>query len=53
VLVAGTDTNRVEHVHVRGGRLEGGRIVETAASDAGEKLLDPRKLLASDHGAKP
>ena len=53
VLVASHDIYLLEHFPVRRVRLEGGRIVETAAPDAGEKLLDPRKLLASEHGAKP
>ena len=53
VLVASHDIYLLEHFPVRRVRLEAGRIVETAAPDAGEKLLDPRKLLASEHGAKP
>ena len=53
VLVASHDIYLLEHFPVRRVRLEAGRIVETAAPDAGERLLDPRKLLASEHGAKP
>jgi cell division transport system ATP-binding protein len=52
VLVASHDIYLLEHFPVRRVRLEGGRIVDAAAS-TGEKLLDPRKLLATEHGAKP
>jgi cell division transport system ATP-binding protein len=51
VLVASHDIYLLEHFPVRRVRLEAGRIVETSAA-AGEKLLDPRKLLG-DPGAKP
>src|SRR5215207_7061750 len=50
VLVASHDIYLLEHFPVRRVRLEGGRIVETTQSPAGERLLDPRKLL--DHGAQ-
>jgi cell division transport system ATP-binding protein len=55
VLVASHDIYLLEHFPVRRVRLEAGRIVETAAAGTGEKLLDPRKLLATEHdrGAKP
>src|SRR5690349_13163450 len=55
VLIASHDIYLLEHYPVRRVRLEGGRIVETAAAPAGEKLLDPRKLLAADPlgGAQP
>jgi cell division transport system ATP-binding protein len=49
VLVASHDLYLLEHFPVRRVRLEGGRLVDTTS--AGQKLLDPRKLL--DHGAKP
>jgi cell division transport system ATP-binding protein len=51
VLVASHDIYLLEHFPVRRVRLEGGRIVETTQSPAGERLLDPRKLL--DQGAQP
>jgi cell division transport system ATP-binding protein len=53
VLVASHDIYLLEHFPVRRVRLEAGRVVEAAAAGAAEKLLDPRKLLAADHGAKP
>jgi cell division transport system ATP-binding protein len=51
VLIASHDIYLLEHFPVRRVRLEAGRIVDSTAPSAGEKLLDPRKLL--DHGAKP
>ena len=53
VLVASHDIYLLEHFPVRRVRLEGGKIVESAADGAAEKLLDPRKLLGTDQGAKP
>jgi cell division transport system ATP-binding protein len=56
VLVASHDIYLLEHFPVRRVRLEAGRIVESSATTTGEKLLDPRKLLAADsvdRGAKP
>ena len=53
VLVATHDIHLLEHFRVRRVRLEGGRIVEAGTTTAGEKLLDPRKLLGADQAAKP
>ena len=56
VLVASHDIYLLEHFPVRRVRLEAGHIVETSGATAGEKLLDPHKLLAGDpvnRGAKP
>jgi len=52
VLVASHDIYLLEHFPVRRVRLEGGRIVATSPGTGDEKLLDPRKFLGPEHGAK-
>jgi cell division transport system ATP-binding protein len=52
VLVASHDVYLLEHFPVRRVRLEGGRLAD-GGTVAGEKLLDPGKLLAQEHGATP
>jgi cell division transport system ATP-binding protein len=53
VLVASHDLYLLEHFPVRRVRLEGGRIVENlpAGTSAGERLLDPAKLITDGEGA--
>lgn len=53
VLVASHDLYLLEHFPVRRVRLEGGRIVENlpAGTSAGERLLDPAKLIIDGEGA--
>ena len=52
VLIASHDIYLLEHFAVRRVRLEGGRIIESAAATVGERLLDPHKLVGADHGGK-
>lgn len=53
VLVASHDLYLLEHFPVRRVRLEGGRVVESlpAGTCAGEKLLDPARLITDGEGA--
>jgi cell division transport system ATP-binding protein len=53
VLVASHDVYLLEHFPVRRVRLEGGRIVESLppGAAAGEKLLDPARLMSGGEGA--
>jgi cell division transport system ATP-binding protein len=53
VLVASHDLYLLEHFPVRRVRLEGGRVVDDmpAGVSAGEKLVDPAKLITGSEGA--
>lgn len=53
VLVASHDLYLLEHFPVRRVRLEGGRVVDSipAGASAGERLLDPAKLITGAEGA--
>jgi len=53
VLVASHDLYLLEHFPVRRIRLEGGRVVDDmpAGVSAGEKLVDPAKLITGSEGA--
>ena len=53
VLVASHDLHLLEHFPVRRVRLEGGRVVDDmpAGVSAGEKLVDPAKLITGAEGA--
>ena len=52
VLVASHDLYLLEHFPVRRVRLEGGRIVDSAAADEAA-LLDPATLINGHDGAAP